>query len=129
MSSSATKFDRSAGIFATTATQNGLAANATNAAAKDADCQTLIAPCTPDFSWFKVRPAWRSFLWRDVPLLIFCQRMWHICHNSQGTPFAKISPLLAWHRRYHLVAEAFAAAFRYGAQPPPKSWPSACEKR
>src|SRR4029079_361353 len=70
-SSSATEFDRSAGIFATTATQNGLAATDTNAAAKHADCQTLIAPCTPDFSWFEVRPAWRSFLWRRVPLLIF----------------------------------------------------------
>jgi hypothetical protein len=28
------------------------------------------------------RNACRPFLWRNVPLLIVCQGMWHICHNS-----------------------------------------------
>jgi hypothetical protein len=39
---SAAKFDWSVGIFATTVTQSGLAANA---AAKQVNCQNLIAPC------------------------------------------------------------------------------------
>jgi len=44
--SPAAKFDWSVGIFATTVIQSGLAANA---AAKQVNCQSLIAPCTPDF--------------------------------------------------------------------------------
>jgi len=39
---SAAKFDWSVGIFATTVTQSGLAANA---AAKQVNCQNLLAPC------------------------------------------------------------------------------------
>jgi hypothetical protein len=44
---SAAEFDWSVGIFATTVTQSGLAANA---AAKQVNCQNLIAPCPEYFS-------------------------------------------------------------------------------
>jgi hypothetical protein len=42
--SSAANFDWSVDIFATTVTQSGLAANT---AARQVNCQNLIAPCTP----------------------------------------------------------------------------------
>jgi hypothetical protein len=42
--SSAAQSDWSVDIFATTVAQSGLAANA---AAKQVNCQNLIAPCTP----------------------------------------------------------------------------------
>ena len=67
-------------LLVKTATQSGLAANARQ---RQFNCQNLMPPA-PWFFFFKIRLAWRPFLWRSVPLLCsVCQGMWHICHNSE----------------------------------------------
>jgi len=62
---SAAKFDWSAGIFAKTVTQSELAANA---AAKQVNCQNLIAPCTPDI-FLAPRFDWLGVLFCDATRL------------------------------------------------------------
>jgi hypothetical protein len=63
---SAAKFDWPVGIFATTVTLTGLAANA---AAKQVNCQNLIAPCPPNiFLVQRFDSLGVLFLWRNVPL-------------------------------------------------------------
>src|SRR5262249_20676173 len=62
---SAAEFDWSVGIFATTATQSRLAANA---AAKQGNCQKLHDPCTPNF-FFSPSCGWLGVLFCGVTCL------------------------------------------------------------